>query len=45
MGIQDKPTALVLGATGTIGRALVAQLADDAGPEGLRARAAVRRPD
>lgn len=38
-----RPTALVLGASGAIGSALVNQLLQDPGPEQLTVRAAVRR--
>jgi len=42
---HDRPTALVIGATGAIGGALVRELLADPGPEGLAVRAVARRPD
>jgi uncharacterized protein YbjT (DUF2867 family) len=42
---HDRPTALVVGATGGIGSALVDELLRASGPEQLKVRAAVRRPE
>ena len=45
MSVQDRPTVLILGATGGIGSALVRELRENAGPDEVKIRAAVRRPD
>lgn len=45
MGTHDNPLVLVLGASGAIGGALVRDLLNDSGPDGLKVRAAVRRPE
>jgi NAD(P)H dehydrogenase (quinone) len=42
---ERRPTALVIGATGAIGGALVRELLADPGPDRLVVRAAVRRPE
>jgi|SRR5882724_11296620 len=42
---NDRPTVLVLGASGSIGGALVQQLATDGGADQVKVRAAIRRPE
>jgi uncharacterized protein YbjT (DUF2867 family) len=42
---RDRPTVLVIGATGGIGSALVSELTEDKGPDEVKVRAAVRKPE
>jgi NAD(P)H dehydrogenase (quinone) len=45
MSHQDRPTVLIIGATGGIGSALVRELIENNGPDEVKVRAAVRHAD
>jgi NAD(P)H dehydrogenase (quinone) len=45
MSIHNQQTVLVIGATGNIGSALVRELLTDPGPDNVKVRAIVRRPE